>query len=256
MLEINKFDGLPPEMLRLIFSFMTAEECAKCREISKKWLPHAEQVAKEKLIESFEISIENKAANFLKMIPGRLHEFCPTYAANLNQIRANHASLSLKQIYEQLNKLTEKYHVFIDEISEPELEEKEAALFGKEFVRLNYRLMTSKDPAFKNGDVLPWGEFPSMKIAEMKSMFPLKIFAQNLKSASYPIHACFPLKGRLIELVLESPPQEIDKTLTAKTYPEIVYRSKDAYIDPNELSSRKKILDRLKSKGLVPVDPS
>jgi len=247
----NRFEILPPELINIVMGFLSPEECAKCGIAYKNFLSIAEKNGKKKLVNSFKESIQRKAENFLKMVPGQLEEFCPKFALNLKRIDESQGSLSTKKVYEQLNCLTEKYPVSIREISDADhLSPEEIDRCGLQFMRLTYRLTSSKDPNYKNGGIHLWGELPSMNMIEVKSLFPLKLF--NLNSHHFPQHICFPLKGRLIELVLENSPEEIKKTQIAITYPEMIYSpTRDAFPDPNEPGWKRKTLQLLKDKGLA-----
>ncbi len=213
-MAVNGIGALPKELLKSIFDALPYEDCVGCMQVNKVWSSVAERTLKEKLIPYFKETIEQKGNNFSKMTSQKLETFCPNYLDKLKKIEERFHSLSAKEIYEELNNITEKYHVHIVANGEFNLSAVDKAIIGNQFVNLNYRVSLPQH-ANADGDIFPWGEFPGMQIPEVKCYFPLKLFDENAK------RICFPLKGRLIELIRE--PNLDQKKHSEIYYPEAIY---------------------------------
>jgi len=226
------FNPLPKDILEQILRLRDFEDLLNFRLVDKQWHSIAENHIKEKLIPAFTKSIAKKSEDYFQMTSKPIDRACPVYAAKLKQIQEKIGSLSFKQVQEELDALTEKYHVHVAAIGEYDLSEKKT--LGNQFVKFNYTNSAN--------EIQHWGEIPSMAIPELKNYFPLKLFGESRK------RVCFPLYGRLIELIRDFSLDKLSNTHRIY-YPQSIY---SPFTDANPPMERWKeqALDKLHIKRL------
>ncbi len=196
---------LPRELIEKILSFSDYNDYFSLLTVNKEWSAIAEDKIREKMIPLFKKSIEAKSTGFFQLTSKTIEALCPNYVSRLGEIEKNFQSFSLRQIKEQLDSLTEKYAVHIATLGEYDLPEK--AKIGTQFAKFNYKT--------NGGEIQPWSELPSMAIPEAKNYFPLKMMG-NEKCV------CFPLYGRLIELIRDFSLDQMNNTHRIY-YPQSIY---------------------------------
>lgn len=196
---------LPKELIEKIVSVSDYNDCFSLLFVNKELSEIAESKIREIVIPLFKKSIETKSAGFFQLTSKTIEAVCPNYVSRLDEIEKNMKSLSLKQIKEQLDSLTEKYDVHIATIGEYDLPE--MAKIGTQFAKFNYKI--------NGGEIQSWGELPSMAIPEAKNYFPLKMMGNEKR-------VCFPLYGRLIELIRDFSLDQMNNTHRIY-YPQSIY---------------------------------
>lgn len=225
----NIVPELPIEMLYNIFAFCRPEDNIKTNTlVCRTWQDTATDVAKLQLIhpvEQLRQDIQNKAANFLKMLPENLQDlalFCPAYA-QFEQVKNNRETYTTKEVYDITRNdsplALEKYTVcmaFFYRIN-PECPNitsaRKDALAGKVFAELHY---TKKN---ENGNFSCfWSQSLDGIFEGCVRFFPIELFnlKMKVKEEDYKVKGdkdngtvCFPLGGRLIELMLEKGEEEL-----------------------------------------------
>ena len=227
---------LPKELIEKIVSFSEYNDYFSLLAVNQEWSAAAESKIREKVIPLFKKSIEAKSAGFFQLTSKTIEAVCPNYVSRLDEIEKNMQSLSLKQIKEQLDSLTEKYDVHIATIGEYDLPEK--AKIGTQFAKFNYKI--------NGGEIQSWGELPSMAIPEAKNYFPLKMMGKEIR-------VCFPLYGRLIELIRDF---SLDQTSNVQRiyYPQSIYSPLSDASPPMD-KWKEGLLEKLLKKRLNKVEP-
>ncbi len=202
-----------------ILSFCSLEENVQTNTlVCRNWRNIASDVAKIQMIEQFQQNIQRNAANFLYMVPENLRNFasyCPS-CAKLEEVKGNCREYPLTDVYDITHKNSlgtlEQYTARMRSFFRVHPDcpyipaEKEDDLSGRLFVELDFK-KDSQDSGETTYSIYLWKKPQFCLGNEEPVFFPIELFVkQENNMETY----CFALGGRLIEVMLEKGPNEIN----------------------------------------------
>jgi hypothetical protein len=181
--------------------------------VCKTWHRIAGEVAKQQLIQFFKNETEQKAKAFLKMVPGKLEDYCAAYKKAMTLTPFQLQELTSNQLLNNLRNLPEYYNAIISRFftvdpNNPHIQEE---LGGKSFAELHFvELISPETQQFCNKDESILCHFTDFNYLPVE-FFNLKIQGENHEVVGDKDHGTvsFVLRGRLIVLNIIEGNEEI-----------------------------------------------
>lgn len=220
---IDILNGLPP--LDRIFNFCTPKDNATRNALVwHAWREPATRIAKLQLVQSRIKEIQKEAEPFLRMVPLKLELLCASYR-NFLTVSEDLSSHTFQEVKATVNTCAEKYtvclsrffHIHSEDPNIPEL--RRSCLSGKVFVEIHHEVdIVQYDGRPKS--ICQFEERTGYALKKVKyfqkvKYFPIELFNLTMDGEFNIIGEknngtfCFPLRGRLIELVLEENTPEV-----------------------------------------------
>lgn len=204
---VTTYNDIHRELQSYILEFCTPKENVHVNSlVCKSWKDMAYAIAKIQLIAPFQKDIQEKAANFLKMVPQKLEFYCASYA-KIDDMRID--SSTPTNVCWEILEAVETYTVCmacffrVDPTSNISEENKEHAL-GRVFVELHQPL--TKDEDFR---------WRLLQLNHQKCYFPIDLFSLTATGDERVIEGdkdngsvYFVLQGKLIKLIVEAGSEE------------------------------------------------
>lgn len=182
--------------------------------VCKTWHRVAGEVAKQQMVQLFKNETEEKAKAFLKMVPGKLEDYCAAYKRAISLTPHQLQKLTPRQLLDTLRNIPEYHDVIISRFftvdpNDPDIQEE---LFGKSFAELHY--VTSIAPKYYDPSsesqqltqICIWGESTPYHFTD-SNYLPVELFNLTVQGANHEVvgdkdhgTVSFILRGRLVEL--------------------------------------------------------